>query len=287
MWVCELFQKDDCPKRSVKCLYCELEMPAIDLTEHHEFCGSRTDLCNKCQQYIMYKDMQKHEDSDCSFPVVKKQKNSNGFDFMGSSMLQNSSSRYDANEFAINEISRMISSGDTASAGVGPFQQNNLRTMTFPGQSPEATHLQTRNIWPLDIRPGQGAVRKTSKKDKKNFNRERENSSPRESTSHFNNNQSIDELLALQLQKEGILRRCILASAILVDSLITNEYYDRSEVSNFNKIVGIFFCLLDDVLLPCEFCGEQFSMDDIIAHQVRNRNITGALITGLIHITSN
>uniref|UniRef100_A0A8C8RXU4 XIAP associated factor 1 n=1 Tax=Pelusios castaneus TaxID=367368 RepID=A0A8C8RXU4_9SAUR len=56
-------QSNECNERSLKCTFCELEMPFSKLQRHLEACGSRTELCWECNKYIMYKDMEKHKDT--------------------------------------------------------------------------------------------------------------------------------------------------------------------------------------------------------------------------------
>uniref|UniRef100_A0A674JUA1 TRAFD1/XAF1 zinc finger domain-containing protein n=1 Tax=Terrapene triunguis TaxID=2587831 RepID=A0A674JUA1_9SAUR len=53
---------NECNERSMKCIFCKLEMPFNKLQRHQEACGSRTELCWECNKYIMYKDLDKHKD---------------------------------------------------------------------------------------------------------------------------------------------------------------------------------------------------------------------------------
>lgn len=50
------------------CAFCELSVPANELGKHESYCGTRTEQCTKCQQYIMYKDRMTHEESNCRLP---------------------------------------------------------------------------------------------------------------------------------------------------------------------------------------------------------------------------
>ncbi|KAL7617890.1 hypothetical protein Lser_V15G00031 [Lactuca serriola] len=54
-------QREHCPKRIVTCDYCEFPLPAIDLFEHQEVCGNRTELCNLCIRYIRLRERMAHE----------------------------------------------------------------------------------------------------------------------------------------------------------------------------------------------------------------------------------
>ena len=66
-----LSQKADCPKRPVVCPYCELDLVQDQLAAHTDYCGTRTEPCLKCSQYIMHKDLARHEESNCTYPEPK------------------------------------------------------------------------------------------------------------------------------------------------------------------------------------------------------------------------
>ncbi|KAF3632096.1 putative MADS-box transcription factor 27-like [Capsicum annuum] len=52
---------ENCPQRMLACEYCEFPLPAIDLIEHQEVCGNRTELCHLCSRYIMLRERSVHE----------------------------------------------------------------------------------------------------------------------------------------------------------------------------------------------------------------------------------
>ncbi|KAJ7379763.1 factor 1, partial [Desmophyllum pertusum] len=54
---------NECGKRPIPCQYCEISLPRERMTEHQEFCGSRTELCHKCSRYVLIRDFQNHEKS--------------------------------------------------------------------------------------------------------------------------------------------------------------------------------------------------------------------------------
>ncbi|PWA95234.1 XIAP-associated factor 1 [Artemisia annua] len=56
---------EKCPKRIVTCDYCEFPLPAIDLFEHQEVCGNRTELCHLCNKYIRLREKVAH-DATCN-----------------------------------------------------------------------------------------------------------------------------------------------------------------------------------------------------------------------------
>ena len=55
--------------RMVECEYCELQVKAHEKYQHEDQCGSRTDVCEKCQQYVMLKKMKEHTEHLCGKPV--------------------------------------------------------------------------------------------------------------------------------------------------------------------------------------------------------------------------
>lgn len=60
------------------CKYCELELPKLDLEEHENYCGSRTDKCLECGEFVMFKYKQLHVDSNHGFLKLKDGKNALG-----------------------------------------------------------------------------------------------------------------------------------------------------------------------------------------------------------------
>ena len=43
------------------CHFCELEFPKRDLQEHENYCGSRTEQCPECQDFVMLREWEKHQ----------------------------------------------------------------------------------------------------------------------------------------------------------------------------------------------------------------------------------
>lgn len=53
------------------CKYCDLELPKLDLEEHENYCGSRTDKCLECGELVMFKYKQLHMDTNHGFLKLK------------------------------------------------------------------------------------------------------------------------------------------------------------------------------------------------------------------------
>ncbi|KRT83130.1 hypothetical protein AMK59_4087, partial [Oryctes borbonicus] len=49
------------------CQYCDLELPKLQLQEHENYCGARTDKCNICGEIVMFKYKELHEQSNHGF----------------------------------------------------------------------------------------------------------------------------------------------------------------------------------------------------------------------------
>lgn len=68
-------QEQECLKRQVKCTYCEMDVAKGELDDHQEYCGTRTENCVLCGQFIMVKDMARHEESRCSYGGIQPKTN--------------------------------------------------------------------------------------------------------------------------------------------------------------------------------------------------------------------
>ncbi len=54
------FQKKDCLHRTVHCQFCEMDMKYMELGDHEHACGSRTEKCQDCGEFIMLKNVIVH-----------------------------------------------------------------------------------------------------------------------------------------------------------------------------------------------------------------------------------
>lgn len=57
----------DCPRRPISCLYCDLELPSDEMIDHADYCGTRTEKCAECGEFVMLKYTQLHLDSNHKF----------------------------------------------------------------------------------------------------------------------------------------------------------------------------------------------------------------------------
>ncbi|XP_048375509.1 XIAP-associated factor 1 isoform X2 [Sphaerodactylus townsendi] len=54
-------EAEECPERTVRCQFCELDLPDHKLQAHLDTCGSRTTSCWHCGKYVMYKALKEHK----------------------------------------------------------------------------------------------------------------------------------------------------------------------------------------------------------------------------------
>ncbi|XP_076833255.1 XIAP-associated factor 1 [Brachyhypopomus gauderio] len=67
-------ETSECPERFGSCEFCELELPLSSLKEHTVTCGSRTERCSDCSQYVILKDRQHHAQI-CSSTLMEEHHN--------------------------------------------------------------------------------------------------------------------------------------------------------------------------------------------------------------------
>jgi len=68
----ETHRIQECLQRKIPCSICELELPMVEMAEHEQWCGSRTELCTMCERYIKLKDLDIHISTNCQYPEVEK-----------------------------------------------------------------------------------------------------------------------------------------------------------------------------------------------------------------------
>lgn len=61
-----------------------------ELTEHEDYCGSRTEPCETCGRYIMVRDVEIHQQTNCEYPPVEQKNRTEssadaaaGFNYIG------------------------------------------------------------------------------------------------------------------------------------------------------------------------------------------------------------
>ncbi|XP_060584425.1 TRAF-type zinc finger domain-containing protein 1-like [Ruditapes philippinarum] len=226
----EEHEENSCSKKPMQCVYCELEFPKDKLDSHLDYCGSRTEPCPKCGQFIMLKEQTKHDDSNCTYPEVKPKNN-------------NVADGHRRPDDFLDDIFRSRG-GNTGGRSMG-LNSGGHDFGGFVDNSFGADYIGSRR---------QANVRHTSKvNNKKPAVDKHLGSADRES--------EYDRLLAMHLAKdlhqdnsmEEMVREFNKPQSPTVPS--SQVKYGRNSLSE------------DLVMIPCEFCGEPFDADDLVQHQ--------------------
>ncbi|KAL6055346.1 ubiquitin fusion degradation protein [Balamuthia mandrillaris] len=61
--------EEKCIYRMERCPYCNLAQRAVELDSHKDYCGNRTEQCDRCNKCIKYKDLEMHLSSGCTYPA--------------------------------------------------------------------------------------------------------------------------------------------------------------------------------------------------------------------------
>ena len=57
----------DCPQRRAICNYCGILRKCNDMEQHRKYCGSRSEKCQKCLQFVSLMNMEPHLQSNCQW----------------------------------------------------------------------------------------------------------------------------------------------------------------------------------------------------------------------------
>ncbi|KAL3858109.1 hypothetical protein ACJMK2_012720 [Sinanodonta woodiana] len=253
-------EENACPKRPMKCHYCELELPKSDLDSHQDYCGSRTEPCVKCGLYIMLKDQIKHEESKCTYPPAPV-KQTNGLNSgIGVGFRNNprfSERETITNSFTIEELNRMLTG---PAAGLGQGQLN------LPGfvraSGPPIARFSNKKTIANDLSSRANEDTNSGIAGNKSYlNRQRE------LASHSMPDVEMDRLLAMHLQNDFSDSDFDVPDRFY--SMEKSEPFFPPFVPGFNHSssdnLNIFS---EDIsLIPCEFCGQPCPADDLVLHQ--------------------
>lgn len=258
----EKHEEQECPKRPMKCAYCEMDVAQQELEAHLGYCGTRTEPCPRCGQYIMIKDQVKHEDSNCTYPQPKP---TNGRD--DSRRVSNGTASNGDGVGAAFSDDMLFGSGNMNSFEFKEIQ----RILTKPEMSGAAEGVSTRGSRQRETeKTKKTAGKKSNDKNKKSdLNRLREQASSSQSgTGSVYSTEEQDRLLAMalsdDLQTDTDIDQYIRAIDKPRVSLTPDSpLYDDS----FGNPANIHSSFGDLSVLPCEFCGQAIPVDDLVIHQ--------------------
>lgn len=250
----DIHEKNHCCKRLVICSYCDMELLFADWNEHETYCGARTEKCTKCGHYIMMKQQSIHLASECR-------------------KLQNTAA----------EINKLpVSSAAVVNIFTPKCNYHSdikVKKISVIKREPVQPNPNKRTNEMPQVNNGAKEMKKkeASKTDLQN--------------QHYGVSNELDALLALQLSEdqESVqlhdasssvenLPSFMMPSIEFVDSMQESRQTQTSAVHSIwgdveDDVFKNFVSPLEvrsseeDPSLPCEFCGELYSADELILHQ--------------------
>ncbi|NXA04754.1 XAF1 factor, partial [Sapayoa aenigma] len=151
----EHHETKECQKRAMKCNICDLEMPFSKLQEHLDTCTSRTERCQKCNKYIMYKDQQKHTCPNSGLPYHKD------VGFQTSEASTNATNKCNA----AHKLTKILAGQSTSNLISGPPQSS---SSLAPSSSSENS-MAWKDVRPKEKERDQSLTSKTLKNKKIGF----------------------------------------------------------------------------------------------------------------------
>ena len=162
-----MIQVRTCSRKPSQCSYCELQLPLSELQSHVDYCGTRTEPCPTCGQFVMLKDQLQHETSACQYPAPKPHDNT----LSGASNEHTSLNHFQYHEafhpFAFEEIGRILEHSRIAP----PAFRRGAGGDTVEPSAPFET---SRMLRPLDQTRNDTTARKSTTNRKSELNKKRE-----------------------------------------------------------------------------------------------------------------
>ncbi|XP_046473698.1 XIAP-associated factor 1-like [Neodiprion pinetum] len=284
----EKHMQSECPKRFITCLYCELELPFSDMTAHTDYCGTRTEKCEDCGEYVMFKYTQLHLDSNHKFLKLEDEPGpSASWEVTGataSSARATSLKNGDATllpcefcdgMFTPNELRRhqisctlgwcttnpvlrkmSVVRCDICHKSIASRDYEVHRTVCDQRDVPIQADVVNTSVIPRDTCDSAGPF------DEYRTHHTQYSGYPLRSS-------LADKILAAQARGES----CILCD--ICNKSLELIDYQRHRINCFGNVRGSLLsstrlCQMDDstTKLPCEFCEESFSPHRLAAHQI-------------------
>lgn len=283
--------KNYCLKRQVHCEYCELQLPHSELAAHVEFCGTRTESCPLCKNFIMHKDLEMHNNSNCAYPEMKPPPPStNGFGdrssmgmFGGGFALGEVFGGMDSHfaRFQFDQIRRAI---DGLEQGVlaEDSDASALAGEEVRGIVPRGSGMrQNQSLLERKKNDAKRGVRKETTNKRSEVNRHRQQDSPPAIPPDID----YDTMLAMQIAEED--NDVVPVEADPDDHInqLLSSFAKRSSLRERSHRTPLEeedlpflesptvprgfedFSASDEDMIPCEFCKETFPAFALVHHQ--------------------
>ncbi|OWF56807.1 TRAF-type zinc finger domain-containing protein 1 [Mizuhopecten yessoensis] len=239
-----------------------MDVAQQDLEAHLGYCGTRTEPCAHCGQYIMIKDQVKHEDSNCTYPQPKP---TNGREFNRQLSNGNGPTSNGEGVGAAFSDDMLFGTGE-----INTFEFKEIQRILTKPEISGAAGQRVRGSQQRDTEKPKKATRKKSndKNKKSDLNRLREQASSSQPDTGSAYNEEQDRLLALALSEdlhndEGIDQYIRTIDKPRISLTPDSPLYE----DGFGNPANLHSSFGDLSVLPCEFCGHAVPVDDLVIHQ--------------------
>lgn len=241
-----------CEKRDVKCPICEIETPLDSYTDHLDYCETRTQLCPNCNQYVMQRDWNKHEESACQYPERPSPVTTSPT--VGDDLLDMPVFPRD-NSFVTSELRRL-------NANPMPFPYTSLLTASDSGGSMERDDTMLPCEFCNALLPPNLIIMHQSNCPR---NPESLDDVEDESMERSEPSENVTGALRnLHFPRMNVADRGDLA--LTLDDEPVEAHGDLS-LTLEGEAEQAVFDPSDEPMLPCEFCEEPVAMSKLVAHQ--------------------
>ncbi|KAJ9599598.1 hypothetical protein L9F63_009915 [Diploptera punctata] len=257
-------QNSSCSRRAICCNYCHIETEANELAEHENYCGSRTERCEECGEFVMLKYQQLHQDSNHGF----LKKNEPGPTPSWSNTRTTSSN-------VLNDLSRQRKVSNASQDSVRPTSASNRlspskRTNDMPQVNSATTATPKKDLHKSSIPSDDGAVDLDRLLVRLTEQERMMNTFP--SAPH-----EIDLGVPMQLGGELVALPCEFCQAMIpANQLVIHETGCRPDLARYDpapqppprhRKPSTSSEDEDSDGLPCEFCGALFPPHFLLQHQ--------------------
>ncbi|KAK3710494.1 hypothetical protein RRG08_021310 [Elysia crispata] len=270
----ERHMSSECERRPVPCEYCELSFPKNEFESHKDFCGSRTECCPLCQQYVMLKDMLQHENSGCTYPPRKP-----------TPPPQRNSHAAEMDPFSMVQMHQLLGGEDFGGPRVLPdLASNVLRGFEINGEHRPMMGQGEGACKNVPLKNGARGARGTRRdpvRKKTDINVQRANNFSNAASGgrafEISSDMTCDALLALQLAHDD-WQQDVPIETDWISSEESNYVPARFETSSWSRNpAGVEQIIRDDrshhdendATIPCEFCDTEVALEDYMEHVER------------------
>lgn len=270
----EEHQASMCSKRTTLCKFCATHIEMGNLTEHENYCGSRTDKCEQCGEFIMLKNFDLHIESNHGFIKVKDEPGPTP------SWEKKPAVKSTSNYSSYTSQAKSTVSDPAPST---PSQRSNFTsTELFNNQDLYSSRrYSTTN----------GLSSSASSSALSSVNRSTSSSIVSSALNKSTSSSRVTETRRSSIRESSIRESTVSNGASTSKSSIVSSVLDKHSTSIANAHVNGQLKAegSTDVMLPCEFCEKMIPMYKLLSHQaecVNPSNVRGPSSTSYSRYSS-